>query len=385
MRRILKRIGMLFALGFIVGVISIVTNIGAAELPQLIVWTSYDVGTSTYVQTACMADGVTKKTGLRLRVMPSGNDIARLLPLQSGSAHFATMSGPSAYSGMNGLWDYAKYNQGPQPFRQVLSVIDYEQAIAVGTAATAKIKNLKDLKGKRLTYIPGGTALNSAMEATLAFAGLTWDDVVKVPAPSLGTSMKFLGEGKADAAWASTTSPAMLEVARTPYGVYWPEYPTEDKAGWERMLKVAPYFIPVNATKGVGVSPKEPRRSISYAYPIILTYDKTDENLVYEMTKAIDLSFDNYKSCHMVMPCWDMKKAITTESMLVPYHAGTIRYLKGKKLWTEELEIKQAQLLQKQDNLKRLWNQVLHEARAKKVSEEDLADFWTKKWSETVK
>jgi TRAP transporter TAXI family solute receptor len=366
--------------GFMIG-----TDASAAELPKLIVWTSYDVGTSTYVQTACMADGVTKKTGLKLRVLPSGNDMSRLLPLRSKTAHFATSSGPSVYSGVNGLWDYAKYDWGPQPLRQILSVIDYEQGIAIGTAADANIKTLKDLKGKRLTYIPGGPALNSAMEATLAFAGLTWNDVTKIPAPSLGTSMKFLGEGKADAAWASTTSPAMLEVDRSPHGVYWPEYPPGDKAGWERMHKIAPYFIPVNATKGVGVSKQNPRKLVSYAYPLIVTYDSMDENLVYEMTKAIDISLDSYKTCHSVMPNWELKKAVTPASMLVPYHPGTVRYLKEKGLWTKELDKKQGQLIQQQASLKKLWDETVVEAKAKKVTDEGLEDFWVKKRAAALK
>jgi len=290
-----------------------------------------------------------------------------------------------AWQNLNGLWDYAKYDWGPQPLRQILSVIDYDQGIAIGTAADANIKTLKDLKGKRLTYIPGGPALNSAMEATLAFAGLTWNDVTKIPAPSLGTSMKFLGEGKADAAWASTTSPAMLEVDRSPRGVYWPEYPPGDKAGWERMQKIAPYFIPVNATKGVGVSKEKPRKLVSYAYPLIVTYDSMDENLVYEMTKAIDVSLDSYKTCHSVMPSWELKKAVTLTSMLVPYHPGTVRYLKEKGLWTKELDKKQGQLIQQQASLKKLWDEMVVEAKAKKVTDEGLEDFWVKKRAAALK
>jgi TRAP transporter TAXI family solute receptor len=205
------------------GVLSICSDAEAVKLPELMIWTTYDVGTSTYMQTACMADGVIKKTGIKMRILPSGNDIGRLIPLRSGVAHFSTMSGVSAYSGMFGLWDYAKYEWGPQSFRQILSVIDYDQGICVAVSADSNIKALKDLKGKRVTYVPGGTSINACMEATLAFAGLTWNDVVKIPAPSLATSMKSIG-CKTDAAWASTTSPVMYEVERSPHGVFWPEY-----------------------------------------------------------------------------------------------------------------------------------------------------------------
>lgn len=269
-----KKLRLIWVMALVLSVgLSIPSQAGAAseaqKLPGLIIWTTYDVGTSTYMQTACMADGVIKKTGMKLRILPSGNDIGRLIPVRSGVAHFSTMSAGTAYSSTYGLYEYARYEWGPQSLQQVLSVIDWEQSISLAAAADADIKTLKDLKGKRITYIPGGTAINICVEATLAFAGLTWNDVIKIPAPSLATSMKFLGEGKADAAWASTTSPVMYEVERSPHGVYWPEYPPEDKEGWERMLKVAPYIVPVMATKGVGVSVAKPRKLISYGKSVV--------------------------------------------------------------------------------------------------------------------
>jgi len=239
-----KLLVVIIGIALFLGLFSIGSATAAANLPNLIIWTSYDIGTSTYMQTACMADGVTKKTGLRLRVMPSGNEMSRLLPVRGKQAHFAATSSVSTYGASNGLWDFARYDWGPQPLRQFLPVTDYDQAISIGTTASANIKTLNDLKGKRLTWIPGAPAINLAMEASLAFAGLTWDDVIKIPAPSLATSMQFLGEGQADAAWCTTNSPVMLELERNPHGLYWPEYPPEDKAGWERMNKIAPFFVP---------------------------------------------------------------------------------------------------------------------------------------------
>jgi len=355
------------------------------KLPPLVIWTAYDVGTTTYMQTACMADGVTKKTGMKIRILPSGNDIGRLIPVRSGVGHFGTMSAGSVYSCTYGLYEYGRYEWGPQPIRQILGVIDREQGIGVATAATANIKTFKDLKGKRVTHVPGGTSINLSVEATLAFAGLTWDDVIKIPAPSLATSMKFLGEGKADAALATTTSPAMYEVERSPYGVYWPEYAPEDKAGWERLWKVTPFMVQVSATKGVGVSPEKPRRLLNYAYPLILCYENLKGDIVYSMMKAIDISFDLYKACNPVMPAWSLKKAVNVESMLIPYHPGAVRYLKEVKLWDRELEKKQQQLIQEQNLLKKVWDEALAEATSKGMKEKDFTEFWDKKRKEGLK
>jgi len=349
------------------------------KLPPLVVWTAYDVGTTTYMQTACMADGVTKKTGMKIRILPSGNDIGRLIPVRSAVGHFATMSAGSVYAATYGLYEYGRYEWGPQPIRQILGVIDREQGIGVATAAAANIKTFRDLKGKRVTYVPGGTSINLSVEATLAFANLTWDDVIKIPAPSLAASMKFIGEGKTDAALATTTSPAMYEVERSPYGVYWPEYTPEDKAGWERLWKITPYMVPVSATKGVGVSPEKPRRLMSYAYPLILCYENLKEEIVYTMMKAIDISFDLYKACNPVMPSWALKKAVTLESMLIPYHPGAVRYLKEVNLWDADMEKKQKKLVQEQNLLKKVWDVALAEATSRGMKEQDFTEFWEMK------
>ena len=355
------------------------------KLPPLVVWTAYDVGTTTYMQTACMADGVTKKTGMKIRILPSGNDIGRLIPVRSGVGHFATMSAGTVYSSTYGLYEYGRYEWGPQPMRQILAVIDRDQGFGIAVAATANIKTYSDLKGKRLTYVPGGTSINMNSEATLAFGGLTWDDVIKIPAPSLATSMKFIGEGKTDAAFASTTSPVMYEVERSPYGVYWPEFSPEDKAGWERLWKVTPFMVPVSATKGVGVSAEKPRRLMSYAYPLLLCYANLKEDIVYAMLKSIDISFDLYKACNPVMPSWNLKKAVTLESMLIPYHPGAIRYLKEVKLWDKEMEKKQGKLIQEQNLLKKVWDEAVGEATSKGMKEQDFTEFWDKKRKDALK
>jgi uncharacterized protein len=371
-------IAAVFLLGALLpGLVS--AQVDLKKLPQMVIWTAYDVGTTTYMQTACMADGVTKKVGMKIRILPSGNDIGRLIPVKSNVAHFATMSAGSAYACINGLYEYGRYEWGPQPIRQLLAVIDRDQGFAIATAATANIKTPKDLKGKRLTVIPGGTSLNLNSEATLAFGGLTWDDVIKIPAPSLATSMKFIGEGKTDAAFASTTSPAMYEVERSPYGVYWPELPTDDKAGWERLLKVAPFFIPVAAIKGVGVSPEKPKQLMSYAYPLLLCYANLKDDIAYAMLKSIDQSFDLYKTCNPVMPSWQLKKAVTLEAQRVPYHTGAVRYLKEVKLWTPEMDKKQQKLIDDQNRLKKIWDEAVAEATSKGMKEQDFAEFWEKK------
>ena len=61
---------------------------------------------------------------------------------------------------------------------------------AVATAKDANIRSLKDLKGKRVAFVKGAASLENSMRGMLAFAGLTWDDVIKVEVPGYAASIQ---------------------------------------------------------------------------------------------------------------------------------------------------------------------------------------------------
>jgi hypothetical protein len=48
----------------------------------------------------------------------------------------------------------------------------------------SNIMKLSDLKGKKLPFVPTPT-IQKSMACLLAYAGLTWDDVQKIPTPTL--------------------------------------------------------------------------------------------------------------------------------------------------------------------------------------------------------
>ena len=57
---------------------------------------------------------------------------------------------------------------------------------------------------------------------------------------------------EADAALSSTISGQSKEADTSPRGIIWPPMPADDKAGWARVHKKAPYFMPMKATCGSG-------------------------------------------------------------------------------------------------------------------------------------
>ena len=80
-----------FKLGAAVGGLMALCGAGvsAQELPNTMVWTSYDVGSAGYAEASAIADAFGKEFGTRVRIQPSGSGIGRLQPLLQGRADYA--------------------------------------------------------------------------------------------------------------------------------------------------------------------------------------------------------------------------------------------------------------------------------------------------------
>ena len=211
-----------------------------AKLPPQVVWTAYDTGSSGFNQVVAYGKALKEAQGTDIRVLPGSNDISRMSPLKTGRAQFSAM-GVGSFFAQEGMDVFAAKGWGPQRICMLGSVVS-GNAIAVGVAGDIGVKNYADLKGKRIVWVVGSAALNTNMEAFLAFAGLTWDDVEKVEFSGYGASWKGLIGNQADAAIASTISGVTRELEASPRGIIWPPVPHDDAEGWKRVTARASLF-----------------------------------------------------------------------------------------------------------------------------------------------
>jgi hypothetical protein len=121
---------------------------------------------------------------------------------------------------------------------------------------------------------------------------------------------------------------------------------------------------------------------VSYAYPMV-SYAKQSPEEVYQLVKAIDATFDSYKGATSTLVDWAADKVSVMPSG-VPFHEGTIKFLKEKGLWTDEAEKKNQELIDRFAELKEAWEKTADEASAQGIGEKDFADFWLKKKSELL-
>ena len=353
------------------------TSMAGAEesvaLPKSMIWSGYDVGSTGYVQASAIADGFLKKWKTQIRIIPSGTSIGRITPLTARKAVCAFLSN-EVYSSVEGIDDFASYEWGPQDLRVILA---HPNGNGCATTKESGIKTPKDLKGKRVIWIPGTPSVNVKNEAYLAFAGLTWNDVVKVEVPNYRESQRALIDGRADATAIAPNTPMMYELENSPRGLQWVHFDPEDKEGWKRLQKVAPYLYPKWVKIGAGIDPNHPQPLLGFRYPMITVYADADPGLVYNLVKAVHLSFPLYEKSFPVMPEWRIEDSGVPPAD-APFHDAAVKYLKEQGVWKQNYDEWNSKRISHIKKLQSAWEDTLQTAQENKIKSKDFADFWLK-------
>lgn len=339
------------------------------KFPAQMSWTAYDTGSSGFNMAVAIGQQL-KKYGSDVRVLAAGNDTARLAPLRTGRA-VASAMGIGTYFAQEGVFEFGTREWGPQPVRLILSSSSCN-AISLGVAKDTGVKEIKDLKGKRIGIVVGSPALTQNALGVLAFGNLTANDVKLVEFSSYGAMWKGMLNNEIDAAIASTISGQSKEMETSPRGLVYPPTPASDTAGWARVRKISPYYSPHKATCGIGISKENPVELPNYPYPIFMTYASQPEDFVYNLAKAMMVEYPNYKDAAPGADGFDVKLQNLTGAM--PYHAGTVKALKEAGVWTAEADKHNQELVRRQDVLAKAWQAFIDS----KPADDKFADSWMK-------
>ncbi|HJQ58145.1 MAG TPA: TAXI family TRAP transporter solute-binding subunit [Vineibacter sp.] len=341
------------------------------KLPQTLGVTAYDTGTSGFNIVVAVGKAFKDKHGTEVRVLPAGNDVARLNPLRVGRAQLSAM-GIGMYFAQEGVFEFAVKDWGPQRLQMILGA-NACNGVGLGVAKDTGVREAKDLKGKRIGIVVGSPALNQNAFAYLAFGGLTTADVKLVEFSSFGAMWKGMVNNEVDAAIVSTITGQARELETSPRGLVWIPTPHKDKEAWARMHKIGPYFIPHLATCGAGgLSPQTPLEMPTYGYPLFMAYGSQDEATIHAVTKAMIVYFDLYKDA---APGADgLAVGKQTLSWVLPHHAGAVKALREAGAWKAEHDAHNKVLLKRQEVLGTAWSDFM------KTNPSDDRDAFRKAW-----
>lgn len=346
------------------------------DLPSYISFSTYDVGSATFSQVAGLCEGILTKTGLTTRQIVASTDMARLLPVRSGSINVCVGTSNMTELASKGAAPYNTTDWGPQSFRQVWSC-PAAAGIGVYVLEDSDIQSIADLAGKRVTYIPGNDSANLAGGAVLAYAGLTWDDVEMCICSGPSDSYNAFAEGRADCYIGGSTSANLVEISQTK-GVRLISPDPDNTEAWNRVKSFASAFYCDKSVKAVGTSEDNPGYVFGFVAPVFLTYaDTCTFDLAYALAKAIDESYEEYKDYDVNLVNYAVKTALVPEALVIPVHEGALQYFKDMGYWTDELQARQDFLLTKEAAYAQAWDEALGYASENVISGEAFSEYWT--------
>ncbi len=277
---------------------------------------------------AAISKLVSQKTKIQMRVQSYGGSSAYVPLVSGGKLEFGLANEIEAASAAAGK---GIYKGRPQPELQVAALLQPFR-VAFYTRKDSKIRTVKDLKGKRVSS--GWTSqkiIGVLVNGQLANAGLTYDDVIKVPTPNVVGGANDFAAGKTDVFFfvfgAGKVKEASAKVGGLRVVAIDPSL-----AAVERMRKHVPpaYALLVKPSKAnVGVD--SPLNVMAYDY-LMLTNGKVPTDVVYWVVKTMH---DNkkglvaaFRGMRLFSPS-HMTKSIPG----MKYHAGAIKYYKEIHQW----------------------------------------------------
>lgn len=313
-----------------------------APLPRSVVIATHPVGTSFHAMGTGIAKVLTEQMPLTAVVRPHSGPPAWLPQMNRGQVELGLLLSPEAASAYRGSH---LYEGRPTPnIRYLLrggSIL-----LAFIAPKISDIKTTADLKGKRVpadwTGVPIGFFTTSA---ALATAGLSYNDVVKVPASNYAEGARLFIEKRTEAGWHSVGSPAAEEMnARLRGGIRFLPVGTGREA-LERALQVLPgvSIQVVKAGSYTGVENDTPVLAVDIN---LISSAELSEAAAYQVVKTIWDKIELIQPLHALLKQWTRERMMNSD-FPIPVHPGAMKFYKEKGLLTTEMDRRQQQLLGK--------------------------------------
>lgn len=258
-----------------------------------------------------------KNVGVNINVTSTGASKANIFLVNDGEADMAIVQ--------NDVMDYA-YN-GSDLFADEGATTGFSTVAALyaevcQVVASGDLKEIGDLKGKRVSVGDAGSGVEFNARQILEAYGITFDDI-QVNNLGFGDSAEALKDGKIDAFFCTAGAPttAIVELATT-NSINLLEIDDEHaKALSDAHPFYTTYPIPGGSYKGVD----NDVQTVAVKATIIAS-PKLSDDVVYNFTKALFDNKDEIASTHSKGEELDPEYAVSGIS--VPFHPGAEKYFK---------------------------------------------------------
>ena len=263
-----------------------------------------------------------KKHGIRCSAESTGGSIFNINTIRAGELQFGVAQSDWQYHAYHGTSKFK--DKGPfKKLRAVFSV--HAEPVTIIARADAKIKNILDLKGKRVNIGNPGSGTRGTWEVIEKTLGWKRSDLALAASMKSAETASALCDGKIDAYFWLVGHPSALtqeSIASCASNLVHARSPKIDK-----LVADTPYYRPAKIPAGM-YNNKEDIKTWGVGATFVTSAD-VPEAVVYEVVKAVFDNIDQFKKLHPAFRHLD-PKAMIKDGLSAPLHAGAIKYYKEK-------------------------------------------------------
>ena len=258
----------------------------------------------------------TKIENMNVTVQATGASAENLRLINKGEAEYAIVQ--------NDVMDYA-YNGkdlfAGEKLENIMTIGTlYPEVVQIAVSKDSGIKSVADFRGKRISVGDAGSGVEFNAKQILEGYGLTFDDIKKSNL-SFKESAEGIQNGTLDGCFVTAGVPnaALQELAFSAGLVLVPV----DSVAAEKICKKYNYYTVTSIPGGTYKGTDSDTAALAIKATLAVNA-KLDEEIVYQMTKALFENLDSLAAAHAKGKEVSAKAAVTGVS--VPFHPGAKKY-----------------------------------------------------------
>lgn len=266
-----------------------------------------------------------KAHGIRCSVESTGGSVSNLNAIRNGVIDFGIVQSDWQYNAYNGTGFFADQ----KPFKELRSVFSlYTETFTMAVTEKSGIKKLDDIVNKRINFGPQGSGMYATMEVLMSAKGWNKQSFSNITYLQPSEQPKALCEDKID---------VMIYASGNPNGVLQEATQTckvriipIDRETIDKLVQINSFYVKAIVPGGMYAGNPNNIETFGVKAAVVAS-EKTNQEVVYNLTKAVFENFDNFKTLHPVFS--NLKKEdMVKEGNSAPLHSGAEKYFKEAKL-----------------------------------------------------
>ncbi len=237
--------------------------------------------------------------------------------LASGDLQLALSNAAITYFAVRG-------EAGWEKAYEMRSIVTLAPNVALFIARSdSGIQKISDLKGKRVIIGPSGAGFEMFVQPVVEEHGVKWTDFTQLNATQSG-AVDMLGDGAADAAFLGGAVPTgSITQATSTFDVQFVPF---DEDARLRLIEKYPFFHDASIPGGTYKGLDQDFKGLNVGSMHMITSANQDEELVYQLTKAIWENREEIAGKHPAGKAINEKNAARRTG--TDYHPGAVRFYK---------------------------------------------------------